>query len=97
MAAFVILGTYTDQGIRNIKQLTALRQGAEQWVASKQGKVIANYTTLGPYDFVFIADLPSDDVALEGAFLFGSRGDIRSLTMRAFTAQEAEAVSQRLP
>ena len=98
MPAYVVLGSYTDQGIRNIKQqLPALRQSAEQWVASKGGRVVANYTTFGPYDFVFIVDLPSDDVTLEGAFLFGSRGGIRSMTMRAFTPQEAEVVAQRLP
>lgn len=97
MPAYIVLGSYTDQGIRNIKQLTGLRQAAEGWVSSKNGRIIANYVTFGAYDFVFIVDLPSDDVALEGAFLFGSQGDIRSTTMRAFSAEEAEAIAQRVP
>jgi len=97
MVTYVILGSYTEQGIRNIKQLPQLRQSAEQYVASKGGRVVANYTTFGAYDFVFIADFPSDDAALEGAFLFGSRGDVRTHTMRAFAPQEAEAIVRRLP
>lgn len=97
MPAYIILGNYTDQGIRNIKQLPQLRQAAEQWVAAHNGRVVANYTTFGPYDFVFIAELPNDDAALEGAFTFGSMGDVRSITLKGFTPQEAEAVAQRVP
>ncbi len=97
MTTYVVLGSYTDQGIRNIKNLPQLRESAERFVSSKGGRVVANYTTFGGYDFVFIAEFPTDDAALEGAFLFGSRGDVRTHTMRAFTPQEAEAVAQRLP
>lgn len=97
MPAYVVLGNFTDQGVRNIKNLAQLRQAAEQWVASKGGRVVANYITFGQYDFVFIVELPSPDVALEGAFGFGARGDIRSQTLVAFTPEEAEAVAQRLP
>ncbi len=91
-----VLG-HTEQGIRNIKQLPQLRAVAEQFVAGKGGRVVANYTTFGGYDFVFIAEFPSDEAALEGAFLFGSRGDVRTQTLRAFTPREAEAIAERLP
>ncbi|HYM70850.1 MAG TPA: GYD domain-containing protein [bacterium] len=94
---YVILGSFTDQGMRNIKQLPNLRQAAEQFVAAKGGRVVANYTTLGAYDFVFIAEFSSDEAALEGAFLFGNRGDVRTHTMRAFAPQDAENVARRIP
>ena len=97
MQAYIVLGTFTQQGMSHIKQLAQLRQAAEQWAGSHQGRVIANYTTLGPYDFVFIAELPSPDVALEGAFTFGSQGEVRTQTLLGFTADEAEAIAQRLP
>lgn len=97
MPVFVVLGNYTEQGIGNIRQLANLRQAAEQWTASQGGRVLGNYTTLGPYDFVFIVDLPSPEVALEGAFTFGSQGEVRTQTMLAFPADAAEAVAQRIP
>jgi uncharacterized protein with GYD domain len=50
-----------------------------------------------PYDFVFIVELPSPDAALEGAFTFGSQGEIRTQTLLGFAADEAEAVAQRSP
>jgi uncharacterized protein with GYD domain len=97
MATYIILGNYTEQGIRKIKQVDQLRQSAEQWVASKGGRVVSNFTTLGPYDFVFTCEVPNDEDILEGAFLFGSRGDVRTLTLKAFDYQTAEQVAGRLP
>lgn len=96
MPTYIILGKFTDQGIRKIKGLAQLRESAEQWVASKGGRVVSNYTTFGPYDFVFTCELPSDEIALEGAFTFGSRGDVSTVTMRAFPYQQAESVAERL-
>ena len=97
MPAYVVLGNFTEQGIRNIRRLADLRQAAEQWTASQGGRVVANYTTLGPYDFVFIVELPSPEVALEGALLFGSQGEVRTQTLQAVPAKAAEAIAQRLP
>lgn len=97
MPVYVILGNYTEQGIRNIKRLSDLRQAAEQWTAAQGGRVIANYTTLGQYDFVFIAELPRPEAVLEGAFTFGSQGDVRTQTLMGFAPDEAEAIAQRIP
>jgi uncharacterized protein with GYD domain len=97
MPTYIVLGNYTEQGIRNIRRLADLRHAAEQWTESQGGRVVANYTTLGPYDFVFIIELPSPDVVLEGAFLFGSQGEVRTQTMMAFPAQTAESIARRLP
>ncbi len=97
MAVYVILANYTEQGIRNIKQVAKLRQAAEGWTEQKGGRVLGNYTTLGPYDFVFIVELPGAEAVLEGAFTFGSQGEVRTQTMLAFPADEAEVIAQRIP
>lgn len=97
MAVYVVVGNYTEQGVRNIKNLANLRRAAEEWTASQGGRVLGNYTTLGPYDFVFIVELPSAESALEGAFLFGSQGDVRTQTMMAFPAETAETIVLQIP
>jgi uncharacterized protein with GYD domain len=97
MPTYIVLGNYTEQGIRNIKRLADLREAAEQWTEAEGGRVVANYTTLGQYDFVFIVELPSPEAVLEGAFIFGSQGEVRTQTMMAFPAQAAEAIARRLP
>jgi uncharacterized protein with GYD domain len=97
MPTYIILGNYTDQGIRNIKNVADLGQAAQEWVTSKGGKVISNYTTFGPYDFVFTCELPSDEVCLEGAYTFGSQGAVKTVTMRAFEQTQAEEIARRIP
>jgi uncharacterized protein with GYD domain len=97
VAVYIILGNYTEEGVRNIKQVGDLRQAAEQWTAHKGGRVLGNYTTLGPYDFVFIIDVPNPETVLEGVFTFGSQGQVRTQTLLAFSADAAEAIAQRIP
>jgi uncharacterized protein with GYD domain len=97
MAVYIVLGNYTEQGVRNIRRLADLRQAAEQWTEGQGGRVLGNYTTLGPYDFIFIIELPNAESVLEGAFLFGSQGEVRTQTMLAFPAEEAEKIARRLP
>lgn len=97
MPAYVVLGNFTDEGIRNINRLPELRQAAEEWATAHNGRIVANYATLGQYDFVVIVELPSPDVALEGAFTFGKRGQIRTQILVGFAPAEAEPVAQRIP
>jgi len=96
VSTYIILGNYTEQGIRNLKGLAQLRQAAERWVASKGGKVISNYTTFGPYDFVFTCELPNDEACLEGVFLFGSQGSVRTQTLKAFPYADAERIAESI-
>ena len=37
MAAYIALGSYTEQGVRNIKQIAQLHQAEEQRVARDSG------------------------------------------------------------
>lgn len=67
------------------------------WKNDHRRRVVANYTTVGPYDFVFIIELPSAEVALEGSMTFGSQGEVRTLTMLAIPTSEAEVIAQRVP
>lgn len=96
MPAYVVLGNFTEQGIRNIRRLADLRQAAEQWTEAQGGRVVANYTTLGPYDFVFIVELPNPETVLEAAFTFGSQGQVRTQTLLGFAPEEAEAIARRV-
>jgi len=83
--------------MRNIRNLRKLRDAAESWTAAKGGRVIANYATFGQYDFVFVAEFPNDEVALETAVTFGSQGDVRTQILKAFEEDVLIAIAERLP
>jgi uncharacterized protein with GYD domain len=89
MATFISLLNFTDQGIRNIKE-SPDRYGAFKAMVEKLGvKEKAFFYTLGQHDMVVI--LEGTDEAVTTALLkAGSLGNVRSVTLRGFSADEAK-------
>lgn len=97
MATYVVLVNFTEQGIRHIRQTT---ERAKQLVnaAANLGITIKDiYWTMGAYDAVFTADGPDDDTMTALAVSMGSIGNIRTQTMRAFSADEMKRILDKLP
>ena len=88
MANYIILANFTDQGIRNVKETTK-RAEAVRSLAKKAGATMKDiYWTLGSYDIVAVLDAPDDETATAIGIGIGSMGNIRTQTLRAFTADE---------
>jgi len=97
MATYVSLISFTDQGIRNVKQ-SPERAKAATAAAGKLGiKIKDIFWTLGQYDLVVIADAPNDEAVTAWALGTGSLGNVRTQTMRAFTAEETNKILAKLP
>lgn len=96
MATFISLFSYTDQGIRNIKE-SPKRADAFKAMAKKLGVTVKEiYWTLGHYDLVVVLD--GDDEAVTSALLkVGSLGNVRSETLRAFSAAEMGQIFGNIP
>jgi uncharacterized protein with GYD domain len=95
MATYVSLISWTDQGIRAFKD-TVDRAEAAQALAGKFGGTLKEiYWTLGPYDIVAISDAPDDESATAFALALSSQGNVRTTTMRAFSADETRAIVAR--
>ncbi len=96
MPTYVMLGSYTDQGIRNIRQ-TAQRWDANRRQIEAAGGTIQRFITMGQYDFVNIVEMPSDEAYASLTMATGSQGNVRLTSMRAFTEEEARRIIQGLP
>jgi len=97
MPTYVCLMKLTDQGIKDIKNAP---KGIEESVKAMEaagGKLIGFYTTMGEYDFVAIAEVPSDEVAMAGLLGVGSAGTVRTTTLKAFTIEQLAAIVKKLP
>ncbi len=90
MPTYIMLANFTDQGIRNIKE------GPKRWDAfielckKVDARVKDVYPTMGRYDVVAIVDAPNEGVMSTILYSLGSRGNLRTETLRAFTRQETE-------
>lgn len=91
MATFIGLLTFTDQGIRNVKDSPERLQAFET-MADKLGvKVKHAYYTVGQYDMVVILE-GADDAATAALLKATSLGNVRSRTLRAFSAEEIKKI-----
>jgi uncharacterized protein with GYD domain len=59
--------------------------------------MIGFYLTLGQYDYVAIAEGPSDEVALMQLLGLGAAGNVRTTTLKAFTREEFGEIVKKLP
>lgn len=97
MATYVTLYTFTDQGMKNVKESPArLKAGIEAGQAAGM-KVLGAYYTMGPYDLVVVSE--ADDEMAATAFALGtaSQGNVKSLTMRAWNGEEFGKIVSMMP
>ncbi len=96
MPNYVCLGKLTHQGITGIKDVGKRYEAFKRLVESKGGKVLAEYATLGRYDYVIVVDLPGDQAALEVSVATGSKGNVVLETSRAFPFAEFLRVAEKV-
>ncbi len=96
MATYIVLTSFTDQGIRNVKDSTK-RADAVRDLAKKFGVTAKEFFwTLGSYDVVAIYDAPDDASMTALGLAIGAAGNIRTQTMRAFSREEMNGVLAKL-
>lgn len=96
MATYVSLASFTDQGLRNVKD-SPDRLGAFRAMAEKLGVTIKSvHYTVGAYDIVTVVE-GSDEAVTSALLKLGSLGNIRTQTMRAFSPEEIETIISKMP
>jgi uncharacterized protein with GYD domain len=59
--------------------------------------LIGGYYTFGEYDVVIIIEAPNDETVTSLLFKVGSAGNMRTNTLKAFTAGEGMKITKGLP
>jgi uncharacterized protein with GYD domain len=96
MATFIVLGCFTDQGIRGVRD-TAKRAEAFQQKAKKVGATIKDiYWTLGQYDVVAVCNAPDDATASALVYSLAAQGNVRTETLRAFSQAEIGGILAKI-
>lgn len=96
MAAYVVLGSFTDQGIRAVKDTTK-RAKAFRDLASQMGVTIKDvYWTLGHYDVVLTLESVKEENVTALMLKVGSLGNLKSQTLRAFTESEVSSILNKV-
>jgi len=97
MPTYLALLNFTDQGIRTVKDTTK-RAAAVREMAKGAGITMKDiYWTLGQYDIAVIFEGPDDATMTALELTLGAAGNVRSQTLRAFSASEMDAILSKMP
>jgi uncharacterized protein with GYD domain len=97
MPTYISLVQFSDKGIQAAKQTT---QRVADWAAKVQSmgmSIKQMYWTLGQYDQVYVFEAPDDETAASVLLAGDLLGNIRTQTMRAFTAAEMDKILAKVP
>ena len=97
MPTYIGLLSFTEQGMRNIKESPNRVEAARQAIQAAGGEMKSFYYTMGQYDAVSIIEAPDDQVASRIVFAVGSQGNVRFETLKAFTVDEMRSIVAGLP
>jgi uncharacterized protein with GYD domain len=97
MFRYATLYNFTDQGIKAVKESPARLQAAMQAAEAAGMKVTAAFYTVGPYDLVVISESEDEKAAAAFTLATGALGNVRSMTMRAFNADEFADIVGMMP
>ena len=97
MATYVSLIKWTDQGIKSVKDTVKRGESATHLAEQLGGRITTILWTQGSYDLITVADFRDEDSLQAFLLSLGSSGNIRTETMRAFSAQDIERVIAKLP
>src|SRR4029077_4924294 len=96
MATYIVLSSFTDQGIRNIKDTTKRAYSVRE-TAKKRGVTMKDiYWTVGKYDVVAIFDAPDDASMTALSLAISSGGNVRTQPLRGFSKYEVSGIRAKL-
>ena len=88
MANYVILATFTDQGVKTAKD-SPKRAEAFRQMAKTFGVTVKDiFWTQGRYDIVAVTEAPDELTATALNLSLGALGNIRTESLRAFSAED---------
>ena len=96
MPTYIVMSKFTDQGVKNIRDISQqMEQNRE--AAERLGlKRIGWYLTQGSYDLVVIVEAPDDQTMAAQVLRIAGRGNSHTETLRAFTPEETDQIIQKL-
>ena len=96
MPTYIVLASFTEQGIRNIKE-SPKRADAFREMAKKSGATVKElFWTLGQYDIVTIVEAPDDETMTAIGLSAGKLGNVRTQTLRAFPPADIKAILDKV-
>ncbi len=83
MPLYISLTNLTEQGRKTIKGRPERVREVNKEIVSMGGKIVAQYATLGPYDFVTVIEADSNEAVMSISVELSARGTLSVITLPA--------------
>ncbi len=92
MPSYIALMNWTDQGVKTFRDSVDRADAAEIALSPAGIRFKDIYWTVGSHDLVAILDAPDDETLAAALLTLAAQGNLRTTTLRAFTAEEMRGV-----
>jgi uncharacterized protein with GYD domain len=89
---YVSLINWTEKGVAQFRDTVDRAEAGKALAAKFGGELKEIYWTVGPYDIVAVTEAPDDESASAFALSLASQGNVRTLTMRAFSGDDMRGI-----
>ena len=96
MAHYVILASFTDQGIRGIKDTGKRAKGFRDLAKGMAVTIKDIFWTFGAYDVVVTLEGPNDETVASLMMKVGALGNLKSQTLRAFPESQIDSIVSKV-
>jgi len=97
MLSYIVLASFTDQGIKTIKDSTKRADAVKETAGRFGVKMREIYWTQGQYDIVTLCDAQDEASIAAFGLAVSSAGNVRFQTLRAFNRDEMNGILSKLP
>lgn len=96
MPTYITLAKFTGQGAKSVRDTTKRAKMFMELAKKRMVNYKAIYWTMGRFDVVSVFEAPNDETATALVLDLGSKGNVSTQTMRAFSAQEMEEILAKI-
>jgi uncharacterized protein with GYD domain len=83
MPIYIMISTLTDEGRKTLKNNPERIKEVNKEIEKMGAKVLAQYATLGQYDFINVLEAASNEAIARVSIELGSRGTVQFITLPA--------------
>jgi uncharacterized protein with GYD domain len=88
MPTYIMLSTLTPEGVQTVKNNPQRIKEVNREIEQIGAKVVAQWATLGQFDFVNVIEAPDDKTMAKVSLELGSRGTARYQSLAAIPIDE---------
>jgi uncharacterized protein with GYD domain len=92
MSMYMLLCNYTDQAIRNMKDMPSRREAAREKAKKLGVEIKAAYLALGVYDFIIHLEAKDEEAVAKFVLSLASAGSLRTTTIKVFSEAEYDKI-----